>query len=45
MPWLVILYKFLQKWSSANDNRMPKTYKEKTELRNLISSGKGFNVT
>ncbi|XP_055376297.1 nedd8-activating enzyme E1 regulatory subunit [Condylostylus longicornis] len=36
MPWLVVLYKFLQEWSKNNDGKMPKTYKEKSELREKI---------
>lgn len=41
VPWLVILYQFMQKWSDTNDGRLPQTYKEKTELRNLIRDGMG----
>lgn len=36
-PWLVVLYKFLKQWSALNGNRMPATYKEKSELRKMIS--------
>jgi NEDD8-activating enzyme E1 regulatory subunit len=36
IPWLIVLYKFLQKWSDLNEQRMPKSYKEKTELRETI---------
>lgn len=35
-PWLIVLYKFLEKWRAQNDNRFPKNYKEKSELRDLI---------
>lgn len=39
VPWLVVLYKYLQDWREQNEMRFPKTYKEKTELRTLIRSG------
>lgn len=38
VPWLVVMYKFLQVWSQKNEGRVPKTYKEKEELRSLIRS-------
>lgn len=37
VPWPVVLYKFLKQWSVANGGRMPTTYKEKCELRKMIS--------
>jgi NEDD8-activating enzyme E1 regulatory subunit len=38
VPWLVVLSHFLQKWSEQHEWRMPKTYKEKSELRESIRS-------
>lgn len=37
VPWLVVLYKFLAKWKDSHDDRVPSTYKDKCELRQLIS--------
>uniref|UniRef100_A0A7G3AQV1 NEDD8-activating enzyme E1 regulatory subunit n=1 Tax=Lutzomyia longipalpis TaxID=7200 RepID=A0A7G3AQV1_LUTLO len=36
VPWLVVLYKFLQEWSKDKPHAVPKVYKEKSELRDLI---------
>ncbi|CAK9828110.1 NEDD8-activating enzyme E1 regulatory subunit [Anthophora retusa] len=38
VPYLVILYKFLEKWRS-NKRDLPKTYKEKQQLREMIKEG------
>lgn len=38
VPYLVILYKFLQKWIAVR-KELPKTYKEKEEFRELIKEG------
>lgn len=38
IPWLVVLYKFLEKWRIENQNKIPQTYKEKSEIRELIRS-------
>lgn len=37
VPWLVVLHKFLTKWKEAHDGRVPSTYKDKCELKQLIS--------
>nr|CAD7442558.1 unnamed protein product [Timema bartmani] len=39
VPYLIILYKYLQQWKQQNDGRLPKTYKEKESLRTLIRTG------
>lgn len=39
VPWLIVLNKFLTDWKNNNDGRVPKTYKEKTSLKELIQSG------
>lgn len=39
VPWLVVLYKYLQKWRLENGDRLPENYKEKSALRDLIRSG------
>ncbi|XP_026478929.1 nedd8-activating enzyme E1 regulatory subunit-like [Ctenocephalides felis] len=38
-PWIEILYHYLQIWRKSNEGRIPKTYKEKTELKDLIKAG------
>lgn len=38
VPYLVILYKFLEKWASK-EGKLPKTYKEKQQLREMIKEG------
>lgn len=38
VPWLIVLYKHLQEWSQKNEGRVPQTYKEKVELKELIRS-------
>lgn len=38
-PFLIILYKFLQKWQQQSGQALPTNYKEKEALRNLIKSG------
>lgn len=37
-PWLVIIYKYLQKWKEEHDGEMPKTYKEKCLLKEMITN-------
>lgn len=37
VPWLVVLHKFLSKWKASHEYRVPNTYKDKCELRQLIS--------
>ncbi|XP_071784936.1 NEDD8-activating enzyme E1 regulatory subunit-like [Asterias amurensis] len=38
-PYLVIDYKFLEKWKAEHGGNIPKTYKEKESLRQMIRSG------
>ncbi|XP_058458632.1 nedd8-activating enzyme E1 regulatory subunit [Malaya genurostris] len=38
VPWLVVMYKCLQEWVEAHEGRYPDTYREKSELRDLIRS-------
>lgn len=38
VPWLVVMYKYLEEWVSAHGGRYPANYKEKSELRELIRS-------
>lgn len=40
VPWLCVIYKYLQKWRGGDANKMPTNYKEKLELKKLIKSGK-----
>ncbi|KAL8589935.1 hypothetical protein ACOMHN_024022 [Nucella lapillus] len=38
-PWLVILYKYLQLWKRMHDGQMPKNYREKNQLKEMIKKG------
>lgn len=38
-PWIEILYHYLEIWRKSNDGHVPTTYKEKSELRDLIKAG------
>jgi len=38
VPYLIILYKYLEKWISEH-GALPKTYKEKQQLRDMIKNG------
>lgn len=36
VPYLVLLYKFLQKWKSSHDAAIPKNYREKSDFKEMI---------
>ncbi|KAB1273089.1 NEDD8-activating enzyme E1 regulatory subunit [Camelus dromedarius] len=38
-PWIVIVAKYLAQWYSETSGRIPKTYKEKEDFRDLIRQG------
>jgi NEDD8-activating enzyme E1 regulatory subunit len=38
-PWLIVLYKHLEQYKSKHDGKVPQTYKEKSELRDMIRAG------
>uniref|UniRef100_A0A8C9Q1I5 NEDD8-activating enzyme E1 regulatory subunit n=1 Tax=Spermophilus dauricus TaxID=99837 RepID=A0A8C9Q1I5_SPEDA len=38
-PWIVIVAKYLAQWYSETNGRIPKTYKEKEDFRDLIRQG------
>ncbi|XP_052817269.1 NEDD8-activating enzyme E1 regulatory subunit-like isoform X2 [Mya arenaria] len=38
-PWLVVLYKHLQAWKQQHGGDMPRVYKEKNQLKELIKQG------
>ena len=40
VPYVVILYKYLQTWKAKHDGQPPKNYKEKQEFKKLIKSSK-----
>ena len=40
VPYVVILYKYLQQWKAKHDGQSPKNYKEKQEFKNMIKSSK-----
>lgn len=39
VPWLVILYKYLQNWIEKHNGKFPRTYQDKEELRIMIREG------
>ncbi|XP_063244767.1 NEDD8-activating enzyme E1 regulatory subunit isoform X1 [Bacillus rossius redtenbacheri] len=39
VPYVIVLYKYLEKWRGCHDGRLPCTYREKEGLRELIRSG------
>lgn len=39
VPFLVILYKYLQKWRESHDGKIPKNYREKEEFKKTIRDG------
>lgn len=39
IPYLVILYKYLQIWKSQNNGQIPKNYKEKLKFKELVKTG------
>ncbi|KAK6174690.1 hypothetical protein SNE40_017921 [Patella caerulea] len=38
-PWLIVLYKYLQQWKDSHGGELPKIYKEKSQLKELIRNG------
>ncbi|KAK7114181.1 NEDD8-activating enzyme E1 regulatory subunit-like isoform X2 [Littorina saxatilis] len=38
-PWLVLLYKYVQEWKKTHDGQIPKNYKEKNMLKEMIRKG------
>ncbi|XP_014230766.1 NEDD8-activating enzyme E1 regulatory subunit [Trichogramma pretiosum] len=38
-PYVIILYKYLEKWRSTHGGDMPKTYAEKEEFRQMLRDG------
>lgn len=38
-PWLIIIYKYLQKWKDEHDGQLPKNYREKNQLKDIIRTG------
>lgn len=43
VPYLVILYKMLEKWKTEHENNIPSTYKEKKEFKVFIQQQVGLN--
>lgn len=39
IPYLAVLYKYIQQWKALHNGEMPKTYKEKKDLKNAIENG------
>eukprot|EP00339_Tiarina_fusa_P013613 CAMPEP_0117006030 /NCGR_PEP_ID=MMETSP0472-20121206/6410_1 /TAXON_ID=693140 ORGANISM="Tiarina fusus, Strain LIS" /NCGR_SAMPLE_ID=MMETSP0472 /ASSEMBLY_ACC=CAM_ASM_000603 /LENGTH=422 /DNA_ID=CAMNT_0004707391 /DNA_START=149 /DNA_END=1417 /DNA_ORIENTATION=+ len=40
IPYIVILYQVLQQWKQTHDGKVPQTYKEKQEFKNLVVEGR-----
>lgn len=40
VPYLVVLYKYLQTWMEVHDGKLPATYKDRQEFKELIRKGK-----
>ncbi|KAI9587627.1 nedd8-activating enzyme E1 regulatory subunit [Glossina fuscipes] len=43
VPWLFVLFKYLQKWKAENSNRAPCNYKEKSVLRDMVKAEMSSN--
>ena len=43
VPYLVILFKTLQKWKAIHDNKFPSSYKEKKEFKAFVQHEMGTN--
>lgn len=39
IPYLIILYKYLEQWKEQNNDKLPKSSKEKENLREMIREG------
>ncbi|CAD5119102.1 DgyrCDS7747 [Dimorphilus gyrociliatus] len=39
IPWLIVVYKYLEIWKNKNNGNIPKTYQEKQAFKKLIRSG------
>ncbi|CAF0710385.1 unnamed protein product [Brachionus calyciflorus] len=39
IPFLIILYKYLEIWKNQNEGKIPRTYKEKEAFKELIKTG------
>ena len=39
IPYLVVLFKYLQKWKDSHGGEMPKNYREKKEFKEFIKAG------
>lgn len=39
VPYVIVLYKYLQKWREQNGGKLPSTFKDKESLRELIRQG------
>jgi amyloid beta precursor protein binding protein 1 len=44
VPYLIILYKYLQQWKAEHNGQLPKNYKEKDVFRSMIQKGVFANL-
>ena len=42
VPYVVILYKYLEDWKKTHDGNFPQNWKEKREIRDIIKNSKYF---
>ena len=43
VPYLAVLFKYLQKWKEAHNGEIPKNYREKKEFKEMIQGGIRMN--
>jgi NEDD8-activating enzyme E1 regulatory subunit len=43
VPYILILLYYLEKWKEENDGRIPGTFKEKTQFRDMVKAGARTN--
>ncbi|KAL5021823.1 hypothetical protein ScPMuIL_000978 [Solemya velum] len=39
IPWLIVLYKYIEEWKRTHNGEAPKNYREKNQLKDLIREG------
>ena len=40
VPYVVIVYKYLEEWKKTHEGKLPQNYKEKREFRDIIRTSK-----
>ena len=44
VPYVVILYKYLEDWKKTHDGNFPQNWKEKREIRDIIKNSKYWSL-